>query len=145
MPAPEIFPVREIEEACHYLLREIRPTRSNTAQRKATGHCASSSPTPWPNTASSIRRTTSKSPPFAASAGSDRKIFIDPDGPVVTGNPTYLGAIQAWRAYQARFIPIPLDEEGMQVDRLEDVVKKETPRFIYVLPNFHNPGGHNPA
>jgi 2-aminoadipate transaminase len=69
------------------------------------------------------------------------KIFIDPDTGILTGKPTYLGAIQAWRAYQTRFLTVPLDKKGMQVDLIEDIVQKETPRFIYVLPNFHNPAG----
>jgi 2-aminoadipate transaminase len=69
------------------------------------------------------------------------KIFIDPGSHVITGNPTYLGAIQAWRAYEAEFVTIPLDDNGMQVELLEDIVKKTPVRYIYILPNFHNPAG----
>jgi 2-aminoadipate transaminase len=69
------------------------------------------------------------------------KVFIDPGAYVLTGSPTYLGAIQAWRAYQAQFLTIPLDDDGMRVDMLDDAVRKTPIRYIYVLPNFHNPAG----
>ena len=36
---------------------------------------------------------------------------------------------------------MPLDDDGMRVDQLEDVLKREPVKFIYVLPNFHNPAG----
>ena len=36
---------------------------------------------------------------------------------------------------------MPLDDDGLQVDLIEDVLKREPVRFIYVLPNFHNPAG----
>ncbi|HRT32512.1 MAG TPA: PLP-dependent aminotransferase family protein, partial [Anaerolineae bacterium] len=49
--------------------------------------------------------------------------------------------IQAWQAYEARFLTVLLDDDGMIVDELPELLKKETPRFIYVLPNFHNPAG----
>jgi 2-aminoadipate transaminase len=142
MPAPEVFPVREIEEACHYLLRED-PTHalqySTTEGHRPLREFIADSMAKYgiQHTPDNIQITTGSQQALDLIG----RIFVDPDAPVVTGNPTYLGAIQAWRAYQARFIPIPLDEQGMQVDLLEDVVKKETPRFIYVLPNFHNPAG----
>ncbi len=69
------------------------------------------------------------------------KVFIDPGASVLTCRPTYLGAIQAWRAYQAHFVTVPLDDDGMQVEVLEEIVSRVPVRFIYVLPNFHNPAG----
>ncbi len=69
------------------------------------------------------------------------KIFISPGDTILTGAPTYLGAIQAWTAYEPNFVTIPLDEDGMQVDLLEDLLEREPVKFIYVLPNFHNPAG----
>lgn len=70
------------------------------------------------------------------------KTFIDPGSKILTGCPTYLGAIQAWQAYQGEFITVPLDDDGMQVDKIESKLEKaDDIRFIYVLPNFHNPAG----
>jgi 2-aminoadipate transaminase len=75
------------------------------------------------------------------------KILIDPGDYVLTSRPTYLGAIQAWNAYQARYHTVDLDDQGMIVDEIEHAYDKAVadsgrpPRFIYVLPNFHNPAG----
>jgi 2-aminoadipate transaminase len=75
------------------------------------------------------------------------KIFLDPGDYVITGQPTYLAAIQVWNTYQARYQPVNLDDDGMIVDEIEDacaqVIAKtgKAPKFIYVLPNFHNPAG----
>ncbi|MGC9397673.1 MAG: PLP-dependent aminotransferase family protein [Anaerolineae bacterium] len=142
LPAPEIFPVREIEEACNYLLRH-EPKRA--LQYSTTeGH-----PPLREFLAEAMAKYGIHHGPdnIQITTGSQQaldllgKVFIDPDAAVLTGRPTYLGAIQAWRAYGARFLTVPLDKQGMQVELIEEVVEKEIPRFIYVLPNFHNPAG----
>jgi 2-aminoadipate transaminase len=69
------------------------------------------------------------------------KVFISPGDTVLVEAPTYLGALQAWNAYEPRFITIPLDDNGMQVELLDDILAREPVKFIYVLPNFHNPAG----
>ncbi len=72
-------------------------------------------------------------------------MFIDPGASVLTCRPTYRAPIQAWRAYQAHFVaPCSLDDDGMQVEVLEEIVSRLPVRFIYVLPNFHNPAGTSP-
>lgn len=68
------------------------------------------------------------------------KLLLNPGDHVATEEPTYLGALQAFTGYQAEYLPVPIDDEGMLVDRLEDVLRA-APKFIYVLPNFQNPGG----
>ncbi len=60
---------------------------------------------------------------------------------VVVEVPTYLGAIQTFRALGARVIGVPTDKEGMRVDLLEAILARRQPRFIYTLPTFHNPTG----
>lgn len=72
------------------------------------------------------------------------KAFIDPGDVIITEGPTYVGALQAFSAYQPRIVAIPLDDEGMRPDLLEEELKLLGPRgakFIYTIPNFHNPGG----
>ncbi len=142
LPAPELFPVREIEEACHYLLREEAQTAlqySTTEGHRALREYLAENHSKYgiPHGPDNILVTTGSQQALDLIG----KIFIDPGSAVVTGRPTYLGAIQAWRAYQAEFLTIPLDDQGMRVDLLEAVVKERTPRFIYILPNFHNPAG----
>ena len=68
------------------------------------------------------------------------KLLINPGDAVVTEAPTYLGAIQAFTAYQPRFLTVSGDADGMNVDQLEDSFRA-APKFVYVLPNFQNPGG----
>ncbi|MCU0520081.1 MAG: PLP-dependent aminotransferase family protein [Anaerolineae bacterium] len=142
IPAPELFPVREIEEACSYLLRH----EAKTALQYSTteGH-----PPLREFLAESMARYGIHHGPdnVLITTGSQQaldligKIFIDPGARVLTCRPTYLGAIQAWRAYQASFATVPLDDDGMQVELLEDLLRTNPARFVYVLPNFHNPAG----
>lgn len=68
------------------------------------------------------------------------KLLINPGDPVVTEEPTYMGALQAFSAYEAHYLPVPIDDEGMRVEMLEEALRA-APKFIYVLPNFQNPGG----
>ncbi|MGE5227699.1 MAG: PLP-dependent aminotransferase family protein [Planctomycetaceae bacterium] len=70
------------------------------------------------------------------------KIFLDPGDVVAVEAPAYVGALTAFGAYEPRFLPIRLDEEGMVVDELEDAfVRGERPTFVYTVPNFGNPAG----
>ncbi len=68
------------------------------------------------------------------------KILINPGDLILTEEPTYLGALQAWRAYQAEFVTVPIDADGLQVEHLEEALCTG-PKFMYILPNFQNPGG----
>jgi 2-aminoadipate transaminase len=68
------------------------------------------------------------------------KILINSGDLILTERPTYLGALQAWRAYQAEFATVPMDDHGLQTALLEEALCGG-PKFMYVLPNFHNPAG----
>jgi 2-aminoadipate transaminase len=68
------------------------------------------------------------------------KLLINPGDVVLTEDPTYLGALQAWSAYEARYVTVPVDDEGLEVDRLDSALRAG-PKFLYVLPNFQNPAG----
>ncbi len=68
------------------------------------------------------------------------RLFINRGDYIVVESPTYLGALQAWNAYGAQYIPVRTDENGMIVDELEAALRIG-PKFIYVLPNFQNPSG----
>jgi DNA-binding transcriptional MocR family regulator len=70
------------------------------------------------------------------------KIFIDPGDLIALEAPAYVGALTAFAAYEPRFLPIEVDEDGMIVDRLEQaLVRGERPAFVYIVPNFGNPAG----
>ncbi len=65
---------------------------------------------------------------------------MNPGDRILTESPTYLGALQAWSAYQADYLTVPVDDDGLDVDRLEAQLRGG-PKFLYVLPNFQNPAG----
>lgn len=68
------------------------------------------------------------------------KILINPGDLILTEAPTYLGALQAWNGYQAEYDTVPIDDEGICTDLLEEALAGG-PKFMYILPNFQNPGG----
>ena len=68
-------------------------------------------------------------------------VLLDPGDIVVTENPTYLWATCSFKARQARCLPVPLDEEGIRLDVLENALRSQRVKFIYVIPNFQNPTG----
>jgi DNA-binding transcriptional MocR family regulator len=70
------------------------------------------------------------------------KIFIDPGDTIAVEAPAYVGALTAFGAYQPRYLPIEVDDDGMVVDDLEQaLIRGERPTFVYTVPNFGNPAG----
>jgi 2-aminoadipate transaminase len=70
------------------------------------------------------------------------KIFLDPGDVVICERPSYLGAINAFKAYECRFVDIPMDDDGMIMEKLEKALQANTRvKFIYVIPDFQNPTG----
>jgi 2-aminoadipate transaminase len=68
------------------------------------------------------------------------KLFVNSGDRVLVEEPTYLGALQAWTGYQAEYLPVPIDDDGIRMDLCEEALRAG-PKFAYVLPNFQNPGG----
>jgi 2-aminoadipate transaminase len=141
LPAPEVFPYKEFQAACNYVLENhgaqalqysttegFRPLREMIAQRTA-------------------RYAVSVTPEnILITSGSQQaldligRVFINQGDHIVVESPSYLGALQAWNAYGAQYVSVPSDENGMMTDELEKALRTG-PKFIYVLPNFQNPGG----
>jgi len=74
------------------------------------------------------------------------QVFINPGDTVIVEEPSYLGGIQACASMQAKFCTVPLDSEGLETDVLEERLKElqaahVRPKFLYTIPNFHNPAG----
>lgn len=67
--------------------------------------------------------------------------FIDPGDVVLTENPSFIGGIAVFKAFQANIIGIPLQNDGLDLESLEKVLEKYHPKILYVIPNFHNPAG----
>ncbi|MEL7564852.1 MAG: PLP-dependent aminotransferase family protein [Dehalobacterium sp.] len=69
------------------------------------------------------------------------RIMIDPGDIVVVEEPTFFPAIQAFRTMGARIMGVPIDDRGMRVDILEQLLQRYRPKLIYTIPTFHNPSG----
>jgi 2-aminoadipate transaminase len=151
LPAPELFPVDEYRRAFEWVLETngasalqysttegYRPLRELIASRlNAKGiQC----------TAADILITN------GSQQGLDLigKVFLDPGDRVVVENPSYLGALQAFNQYQPDYEVVPMDDDGMRVDRLEELLEDDRRgrlpgriKFVYLVPTFQNPTGRS--
>ena len=69
------------------------------------------------------------------------KTLISPGDVVIVEAPTFLATIQCFRLYGAHIIGAPIDANGVDVDRLEQLIAQHKPRLIYLIPTFGNPSG----
>lgn len=68
--------------------------------------------------------------------------FIAPGDKVIVENPTYPGAANAFSALGAKLIGVPIDNAGIQIQSLEQIITQQRPKLLYLIPTFHNPTGH---
>jgi 2-aminoadipate transaminase len=69
------------------------------------------------------------------------RIFLEEGDTVLVESPSFIGAIQSFNAYGVRYATVPLDQQGLCVERLEEIVVRTQPKFMYLLPTFQNPTG----
>jgi 2-aminoadipate transaminase len=74
------------------------------------------------------------------------RIFIDPGDVVLAEAPSYVGALGAFAAYQADVVHVPMDDDGLIPEALEQAIAAVAAsgrrvKFLYTVPNFHNPAG----
>jgi len=69
------------------------------------------------------------------------RVFLDPGDIVVVEEPTYFPALQVFRAAGVRIISVPVDDKGMRVELLEQILHRYHPKLIYSVPTFQNPTG----
>ncbi|HKS71579.1 MAG TPA: PLP-dependent aminotransferase family protein [Terriglobales bacterium] len=141
LPAPDVFPAERFQQACRTVLE--------TQAHQALQYGASEGYEPLREmVARHIARYGIKAQPenVLITSGSQQaldligKLLINPGDRVLVEAPTYLGALQAFNAYGADYVSVLSDEDGMRTDELE-VPMRSGPKFMYVLPNFQNPGG----
>jgi len=141
LPAPDVFPLAEIEAASDRVIEtqgrdalQYGPTEGYLPLRELlVRHMARYGIKVTPDNV----LITSGSQQALDLIG---KLFINSGDRILTEEPTYLGAIQAFTSYQARYLTVPIDDDGLRVDLLEEALRAG-PKFLYVLPNFQNPGG----
>ncbi|NLD59117.1 MAG: PLP-dependent aminotransferase family protein [Clostridiales bacterium] len=69
------------------------------------------------------------------------KAVIEPGDAILAESPTFLGALQAMRTYNAAVIPIATDDRGAIPEDVEEKIRKHRPKLLYVIPTFQNPTG----
>jgi 2-aminoadipate transaminase len=142
LPAPELFPARELAQAFETVLRRnpgaalqygvtegFLPLREWVAERLRARGIA--------GTAENVMVVSGSQQGIDLVA----RVLLDPGDTVLVENPSYLAALQAFRAHEAELVALPGDADGMRTDRLEDAVREHRPALIYVVPEFQNPRG----
>jgi len=74
------------------------------------------------------------------------RLFVNPGDVVLAESPSYVGALGVFKAYQADVVHVPMDEHGLVPEALREAIAAVTARggrikFLYTIPNFHNPAG----
>ncbi len=144
LPAPELFPVDEMQSAIDAVMKDggkaamqygttegAPRLREQIAERLLAKN----------NIKTDIKN-------ILMTAGSQQgldfaaRLFVNPGDVIIMESPSYLGAINAFKLSQPNFVEVPTDENGMIMEELEKVLAT-TPnvKLIYVIPDFQNPSG----
>jgi len=136
IPAEQTFPLKALELACERLFAEapqaslqygptegLQPLRQWVADKHGVD-------------VSTVLITTGSQQALDLLA----KVFIDPGSKVLMEAPTYQGALQAFSLFEPKYAEIPSDAEGLRPDALTEALSADA-RFLYTIPNFHNPTG----
>ncbi len=142
LPAPELFPVDAVKAAADVALSahgsqalQYGPSEGYTPLRE------------WIAAEMDVRGIAARASDVLITNGSQQvldlvaKVFLDPGDVVLTENPTYLAAIQAFQTFEVRFVPVPTDAEGLIPEALPELIREHRPKFLYTIPNFENPTG----
>ncbi len=145
LPAAELFPLKELGEAQDRVVAErgaaafqysvtegVPEMRTWVAQRMNARYGCSIEPNDVMVTSGSQQ-------------GLDlyARVLIDAGDTIVVEDPTYLGALQAFDAYEPQYLTVATDAHGIIPEALEAALRgaKVRPKFLYLIPNFENPTG----
>lgn len=143
LPAAESFPVKEYSEVAQQVMAEsgtkalqYGPTEGFDDLRKEITKRMAKVKVPTEYTDIMITSGSQQGLDFSA------KLFINPGDTIICEAPSYLGALNAFKAYQPNFVEVETDDHGMRMDKLEEALKNtKGAKFIYVIPDFQNPTG----
>lgn len=144
LPAPELFPVKEMKKVMQNILDEdgigtmqysttegFKPLRKIIANQRMVNSGVHV-------TGDDIIITSGSQQGIEFSA----KMFVNEGDTIVCESPSYMGALNAFRAYRPKFTEIEMDENGMIIEKLEEELKKNKKvKMIYTIPDFQNPTG----
>lgn len=144
LPAAELFPVEQLRQACNHVMDEVGRVacqysateglpalREKIAQRMKEKNNI--------ETDAEHILVTSGSQQGLDFSG---RVFLDKGDVVLMESPSYLGAINAFKACEPTFMEVPTDDDGMVMEELEKILQTtENVKMIYVIPDFQNPTG----
>ena len=141
LPAADVFPIERVQEACRKVLAEhgaqslqysategYTPLREFLARQMARYGIIAG--------AENVLITSGSQQALDLIG----KLLINAGDRVLVEAPTYLGALQAFNVYGAEYVSVPIDDDGLRTDQLDEALRSG-PKFMYILPNFQNPGG----
>jgi DNA-binding transcriptional MocR family regulator len=144
LPAPELFPLEAVEKAMVETMQnqgaralQYGPTEGYDPLRK---HIAGLMGAMGIETDYNNILVTNGSQQGLDFAG---RVFLNEDDYVIVESPSYLGAINAFKAYECNFLEVDTDADGMLMDQLEATIREhgDKVKMIYVIPDFQNPSG----
>ena len=144
LPAPELFPIKEIKEVNN----EVLDHSGGQALQYATTEGYQPLRRWIADRMNAQLGTSFEEDNIMITHGSQQaldlsgKVFLDEGDVVLCESPTYLAAISAFKAYGCRFVEVETDAEGMIMPELEKALQQySTAKLIYIVPNFQNPTG----
>ena len=144
MPGNELFPLKEMDELYNSLTEKEKqiamqygPTNGLPTLLESLGQYLEAKGLPVKNNRLLITTGSLQAINILA------KAFIDPGDSILVENPSFIGALSAFRSYQANLITIPLNSDGIDIPTLKQTLESTNPKpkFLYYSPHFHNPAG----
>lgn len=143
-PAPEAFPVDDVRKITAEILEKDPIT--------ALQYGISEGYTPLRSTISKYMKEKynvgSEDDDIIITSGAQQvidlatKVLVNEDDVVISESPSFIGALNTYRSYKGRLVGVDVDSDGMNMEMLEEVLKKEKrAKLIYTIPNFQNPSG----
>lgn len=142
LPAPELFPVEQVRAAADSVLAREGPAALQYGPSEGFAPLRE-----WIAQEVGSRGVKASAPDVLITNGSQQvldlagKVFLNPGDAVLTENPTYLAAIQAFQALEAKFVPVPTDDFGLIPEAIPELIAQHRPKFLYTIPTFQNPTG----
>lgn len=144
LPAPELFPVNEMQAAVDKVFEQHG--------REAMQYGAAKGVTALRETildhVAEKENVHAQLDNVLVTTGSEQvldlvgKAFVNPGDTVLIEEPTYLCALDVFKSYGANFVSVPMDEDGLRMDALEETLKQHPEaKLLYTVPNFQNPTG----
>ena len=144
-PSEDLLPVELLRKAADDFLRSAKPVELNYGERQGDIRFLETLATFLSDgygtevTAESLFVTAGNSQALDFVCG----LFTRPGDTVIVEEPSYFLAFKIFADHGLNIVSIPVDEQGMDVDRLEQELRRTRPKILYTIPSFHNPGGQS--